>query len=56
MILHVGICYGFQVLRVCESPNIPFTILYERFTEGIIIIAVVTRMKVTNYSTKNCDI
>ena len=32
----VGICYGFQVLRVCESPNIPFTILFERFSEGIL--------------------
>lgn len=38
----VGICYGFQVLRVCESPNIPFTLLYERFTEGIIIAIIIS--------------
>ena len=32
-----GICYGFEVLRICESPNIPFTILFQRFQKGIAI-------------------
>ena len=30
-----GICYGFQAMRFLESPNTPFTIIYERFPEGI---------------------
>ena len=30
-----GTCYGFQVMRMHESPNIPFTVLYERFKEGV---------------------
>ncbi len=30
-----GICYGFQAMRLCESPDIPFTILYERFLRGM---------------------
>ena len=29
-----GICYGFQVLQVCESPNVPFTVLLERTEKG----------------------
>ena len=29
-----GICYGFQAMRLHESPNTPFTILYERSQEG----------------------
>lgn len=31
-----GICYGFQVMTVNESPNTPFTILYERFEKGML--------------------
>ena len=30
-----GICYGFQLMRVVESPNTPFTVLYSRFVEGM---------------------
>ena len=33
-VLLTGICYGFQVMRFLESPNTPFTIIYERFPEG----------------------
>lgn len=32
--LHIGVCYGFQVLRVAESPNAPFTILFSRFNQS----------------------
>ena len=33
-VYYTGICYGFQVMRVVESPNTPFTVLYTRFVEG----------------------
>ena len=33
--LCAGTCYGFQVMRMHESPNTPFTVLYERFKEGM---------------------
>ena len=33
-ILTLGVCYGFQIMRVTESPNTAFTILYTRFLEG----------------------
>lgn len=39
-----GICYGFQVLHVCESPNIPFTILFERFEKGMHIAIILCMM------------
>lgn len=29
-----GICYGFQAMRLRESPNVPFTLLYERYMTG----------------------
>ena len=29
-----GVCYRFEVMRVTESPNIAFTLLYTRFQEG----------------------
>ena len=32
--LTTGICYGFQVMRVHESPNTPFSVLYERFEQS----------------------
>lgn len=32
--LYVGICYGFEVMRFAESPDIPFTVTYERFPTG----------------------
>lgn len=36
MHIHIssGICYGFEAMRLHESPNTPFSILYERFPEG----------------------
>ena len=30
----LGICYGFQTMRICESPDTPFTQLYSRFETG----------------------
>ena len=30
----IGICYGFEVMRISESPNIPFTCIFERFKKG----------------------
>ena len=30
--LVIGICYGFQVMRIHESPSVPFTVLYTRFS------------------------
>ena len=30
----IGICYGFQLMLSCESPNMPFTIVRTRFTTG----------------------
>ena len=33
-----GICYGFEVMRAAESPNTPFTVLYERFETGMYAI------------------
>ena len=35
--LFAGICYGFEVMRVQESPNTPFTILFEHFSEGNVL-------------------
>jgi len=29
-----GICYGFQVMKYHESPDVPFTLLRTRFTKG----------------------
>ncbi len=31
----LGICYGFEVMRVVESPNTAFVVLFERFKEGM---------------------
>lgn len=31
----LGVCYGFEVMRISESPNTPFTCIYERFKKGI---------------------
>ena len=31
---YVGICYGFEVMRFAESPDVPFTVIYERFPTG----------------------
>ena len=38
-----GVCYGFEVMRVSESPNTAFTLLYSRFQHGtyIVLISVV---------------
>ena len=33
-----GICYGFEVMQAAESPNTPFTVLYERFETGMYAI------------------
>ena len=33
-LLYTGICYGFEVMRFAESPNVPFTVIYERFPTG----------------------
>ena len=30
----VGVCYGFQVMRQNESPEVPFTLLMTRFKQG----------------------
>ena len=32
--MNAGICYGFEVMRVHESPNIPFTVMYTRLLDG----------------------
>ncbi len=29
-----GICYGFEAMKLHESPNTPFSIIYERFPVG----------------------
>ena len=34
MSIPIGICYGFEVMRISESPNIPFTCIFERFKKG----------------------
>lgn len=34
MSIRIGICYGFEVMRISESPNIPFTCIFERFKKG----------------------
>ena len=34
MTIYTGICYGFEVMRVAESPNTAFTLLYTRFKVG----------------------
>lgn len=31
---YTGICYGFKVMRFAESPDVPFTVIYERFPTG----------------------
>ena len=31
---YLGICFGFQVMRLQESPNVPFSTLYTRFLHG----------------------
>ena len=36
-----GICYGFEVMRVHESPNTPFNVLFTRFPQGTRIIIVI---------------
>lgn len=33
---YAGVCYGFQVMRVSESPNTPFAVLFERFKQGTV--------------------
>ena len=33
----LGICYGFEAMRLHESPNTPFSIVYERFPEGMLV-------------------
>lgn len=35
-------CYGFQVMTVNESPNTPFTILYEQFEKGMLASLFIT--------------
>ena len=37
---NAGICYGFEVMRAHESPNIPFTVLYTRFLQGKVCVNV----------------
>ena len=34
----LGICYGFEIMRDHESPDIPFTILRTRFPEGMVMM------------------
>ena len=34
MSIFIGVCYGFEVMRISESPNIPFTCIFERFKKG----------------------
>lgn len=34
LIVYAGICYGFKMMRLVESPNTAFTVLYTRFVEG----------------------
>lgn len=35
---HSGVCYGFQTMRLRESPNTAFTVLFERFKTGTTIL------------------
>lgn len=35
-IIFIGISYGFQVMRVHESPNVPFSVMYSRFPQGTV--------------------
>ena len=37
--LFAGICYGFQMMRKCESPDIPFTVFRTRFKQGKLILS-----------------
>ena len=34
--LFQGICYGFETMKVSESPNTAFTILFTRFRKGVL--------------------
>ena len=36
--VYIGVCYGFEVMQVAESPNTPFTVLHSRFKEGLLNI------------------
>lgn len=49
-----GICYGFQVLRVCESPNIPIVwkICWRYVAISIFLLAYMN----IQHSPKNCDL
>jgi hypothetical protein len=29
-----GICYGYELMASCESPNVPFTLILTRFKKG----------------------
>ena len=32
---HIGVCYGFKVMTVTESPNTAFTVLFEHLRKGL---------------------
>jgi len=32
--IFLGVCYGFEIMKYHESPNVPFTILRTRCHEG----------------------
>jgi hypothetical protein len=49
-----GICYGFEVMRNCESPNVAFTILRERFDVAPQAVIYDNACNLHNYCL-NCD-
>lgn len=39
-----GVCYGFEIMDNAESPNVPFTVIYQRFPSGKLKTIVFTRV------------
>lgn len=34
-VMYIGVCYGFKIMTVTESPNTAFTVLFEHFRKGL---------------------
>ena len=56
LLFYIGICYGFEIMRDHESPDIPFTILRTRFPKDMgqeVYISTCSRNIIESY---NCTV